>query len=317
MGTSRGATCCVVFPCFSSMLGIVLHVPLDLEADGCGLPSRKNSNGSRHCCRFSLATWPLVAVGLCYRCVGWNTWGLRSYALLCAIQWTRQRQVAVQNGGDFLLKSLSALDVLQRASMSGTCRKPAGLESRTHEICRVDLHPSLVGDMQEKFHAMPHDRAVFGNEPSSKHRPKSAWCVLFGGVWRKPLGVLWREGKTNVMGLRHACRSSECLGKRLGCSHMAITVLKNLNRTCLQIFVSSLLSPSPSLSADRSRMKVTRPTSHLVQSVTVQECTLMLQHLTRSCLPPSLPKPREFPLKKSAISKAIARPLLRWRCRPE
>ena len=30
-----------------------------------------------------------------------------------------------------------------------------------HEICRVDLHPSLVGDTQEKFHAMPDDRAVF------------------------------------------------------------------------------------------------------------------------------------------------------------
>ena len=96
------------------------------------------------------------------------------------IQWIRQRQVAVQKGGDFLLKSLSALDVRLWPSMSGKCRKPAwlGVED-IHEICRVDLRPSLVGDTQEKFHAMPDDRAVFENVPSSTQQPKSAWCVLF------------------------------------------------------------------------------------------------------------------------------------------
>ena len=31
----------------------------------------------------------------------------------------------------------------------------------THEICLVDLHPSLVGDTQAKFHAMLDDHAVF------------------------------------------------------------------------------------------------------------------------------------------------------------
>ena len=39
---------------------------------------------------------------------------------------------------DFLLKSLSALDVRLSASMNGKCRKVEDI----HEICRVDLHPS-------------------------------------------------------------------------------------------------------------------------------------------------------------------------------
>ena len=64
-----------------------------------------------------------------------------------------------------------------------------------HEVCRVDLHTSLVGDMRENFHATPDDRAVFEIVPSSILQPKSAWCVLFGGVWRKPLDILRGEGK--------------------------------------------------------------------------------------------------------------------------
>ena len=83
------------------------------------------------------------------------------------------------------------------------------------EACRVDLNPSLVGDMRGSFHAMPVDRAVFENVLSIVLQPKSAWCVLFGGVWRKPLEILRGEGKACVMGLRHACRSTECLGNRL------------------------------------------------------------------------------------------------------
>ena len=64
------------------------------------------------------------------------------------IQWMRQRQVAVQNVGDFLHSS-SALDV--RCWTSGKCRNSwLGVED-THEICRVDLHPSLVEDVQEEF----------------------------------------------------------------------------------------------------------------------------------------------------------------------
>ena len=34
---------------------------------------------------------------------------------------------------------------------------------------------------------MPDDRAVFENVPSTILQPKSARCVLLGGVWRKPL----------------------------------------------------------------------------------------------------------------------------------
>ena len=37
---------------------------------------------------------------------------------------------------------------------------------------------------------MPDDRAVFENVPSSIQQPKSACCVPFGGVWRKPLDIL-------------------------------------------------------------------------------------------------------------------------------
>ena len=53
---------------------------------------------------------------------------------------------------------------------------------------RVDLHPSLVGDMQEDFHTMPDDRAVFENVPSTILQPKSAWCLEV--FWRKPLEIL-------------------------------------------------------------------------------------------------------------------------------
>ena len=81
------------------------------------------------------------------------------------------------------------------------------------EAGRVDLHPRWVGDMRESFHAMPDDRAVFENIPSTILQPKSAWCILFGGVWRKPLEILRGEGKAYVMGLRHACRSTESLRK--------------------------------------------------------------------------------------------------------
>ena len=76
------------------------------------------------------------------------------------------------------------------------------------EASRVDLHPSLNGDTREGFHAVPDDRAVFEHVPSATLQPKSAWCVLFGGVWRKPLEILRGEGKAYVMGLRHACLST-------------------------------------------------------------------------------------------------------------
>ena len=74
--------------------------------------------------------------------------------------------------------------------------------------------------------------------------------------------------------------------------------------------VSSLLPRSPSLSAEGLRQKITRPTSHLVRSATVQTCITMLtnagrlqrsQPLTRSYLPSSQPKPHELPVKKRKL----------------
>ena len=120
------------------------------------------------------------------------------------------------------------------------------------------------------------------------------------------------------MGLRHACRSTEILGKRLLflLDNMAYWVLETA-ATALQIStthvassVSYLLQRSPSLSADGLCQKITRRMSHLVQSVTVQFCISMLinvgrlqwgQPLTRSCLPSSLPNPRELPVKKRKL----------------
>ena len=50
-----------------------------------------------------------------------------------------------------------------------------------HEVCRVDLHPSLVGDMRENFHAMPDDRAVFENCAINF---STAQVCLVRPVWR-------------------------------------------------------------------------------------------------------------------------------------
>ena len=143
----------------------------------------------------------------------------------------------------------------------------------------VDLHPSLAGDMRESFHTTP---VVFENVPSTILQPKSAWCVLFGGVLRKPLEILQGEGKAYVMGLRHACRSTECLGKRLLLllNNMALVLgaskgrgsTPNLNHTCREVCVISLATftipvcrwiASESNPADEpSRSKRYRPRMH-------------------------------------------------------
>ena len=70
-----------------------------------------------------------------------------------------------------------------------------------HEENRVDLHHSLVGGMHESFQSMPLDRAAFENVPSTIVRPNSAWNVLSGGVCRKPLEILPREGKSLCHGV--------------------------------------------------------------------------------------------------------------------
>ena len=50
------------------------------------------------------------------------------------------------------------------------------------EDSRVDLHPTLVGDMREGFHAMPDDRAVFeSHRPSYSPSLPGAPCLeVFG-----------------------------------------------------------------------------------------------------------------------------------------
>ena len=85
----------------------------------------------------------------------------------------RRRQRAVQNGGGFRRKNPPALD--DQPNLSWKLKKGSwlGVED-IREDGRVDLHPSLVGDMRVSFHAMPDDRAVFENVPSTILQPKSA-----------------------------------------------------------------------------------------------------------------------------------------------
>ena len=129
---------------------------------------------------------------------------------------------------------------------------------------------------------MPDDRAVFENVPSAVLQPKSAWCVLFGGVWRKPLEILRGEGKAYVMGLRHAGRSTESLGKwfLFLLDNMALVLgaskgrssAPSLNHTCREICVISLATftvpvcrwiASETYPADEpSRSKRYRPRMH-------------------------------------------------------
>ena len=77
-----------------------------------------------------------------------------------------------------------------------------------HEVNRVDLHPSLVGDMQENFQAMSDDRAVFENVPSTvlQHQSACASCLEVCG------GNHWKSCGERVTGLRHVCPSAESPG---------------------------------------------------------------------------------------------------------
>ena len=85
-----------------------------------------------------------------------------------------RRQAAVRSGGGFLRRKLSALDDQPWSNMN-SAKKASWLGVKDiHEVNRVDLHPSLVGDMQENFQAMSDDRAVFENVPSTVLQPKSA-----------------------------------------------------------------------------------------------------------------------------------------------
>ena len=184
------------------------------------------------------------------------------------------------------------------------------------EASRVDLHPSLVGDLRRRFRATPDDRAVFENVPSTILQAKSAWCVLFGGVWRKPLEILRGEGKAYVIGLRHACWPAECLVKQLLflLDIMALVLgaskgrggTPNLNHTFREvcvIFLAMFTIPvcsgiaSESNPADEpSSSKRYRPRMHS----DVGQCGTDASESTPD-LPSSLPKPRELPVKKRKL----------------
>ena len=166
-------------------------------------------------------------------------------------QWMWQRQAAVQNGGGFLRKNLSALDDQLWSNMSGKVQKASwlGVED-IHEDCRVDLHSSLVGDMRDNFHAMPDDRAVF---------------VMLVGLLKA-----WGNGSCSCWTTWHW---SWVLQRA--------AVVLQVSTTLVARSVASLLPRSPSLSSDGSRLRLIGSTSHLVQSVTVEECIPMLINVGR------------------------------------
>ena len=238
----------------------------------------------------------LIAVGLCHRCLGWSTWGYggtrrwcdpvdAAAAGSCAERWRFSAE-------EFISARRSALVEHERKVQKASW---LGVEDM-HEVCRVDLHPSSAGDTRENFYAVPDDRAVFEYVPSTIPQPKSAWCVLFGGVWRRPLKILRERAKllswdcVMLVGLLQAWGNGYC-----SCwTHVALVLgaskgrrsAPSLNHTCREICVISLatftitvcrwIASETNLSDGPSR-----------QSVTVQECVLMF-----------LPKQRELPLKK-------------------
>ena len=150
MGTPRGAACCVVLSCLSSMLSFVLHAPLD--------PKRPVT-----ACRWAripmdrvIAATSLAILPVRGRCVyatdiSGGTHGRYLFtrrlcdpvdtatAGSCAERWRSSAE-------DFISARRSAL-----GELNGKCRKPAGLESKTHmflscEMCRHPYYnPSLPG----------------------------------------------------------------------------------------------------------------------------------------------------------------------------
>ena len=177
---------------------------------------------------------------------------------------------------------------------------------------------------------MPVDRAVFENVPPTILQPKYAWCVLFGGVWRKPVEILRGEGKARVMlvGPLSVCGNGHrsCWTTRpwYWVLQRAAVVLQTSN-TLLARSVSSLLPRSPTLSADGSRLKVIPPTSHLVQCYRPRMHSDVDQCGTAASA--STPDSELFTVlsaeavrvagEEAQNSKAFAGTLPRWRCRPE
>ena len=155
------------------------------------------------------------------------------------------------------------------------CKKASWLGVKDiHEVNLVDLHPSLVGDMQENFQAMSDDRAVFENVPSTVLQPKSACasCLeVCGGNHWKSCG---ERVCVMLVGLLKAWGNGYC---SCWTTWYWFSVLQSaevelqISTTLVARSVSSLLLRSPFLSA-----KIIWWMSHLVQSVTVQSRTLIL-----------------------------------------
>ena len=124
------------------------------------------------------------------------------------------------------------------------------------------------------------------------------------------------------MGLRHACRSRESLGKRLlflldntalvlGASNCSGSA-PNLNHTCREVCVISLstftipvcrwIASEDNPADEPSRSKRYRPGMH----DDVDQCGTLRrgQPLTRNSLPSSLKKPRELPVKKQRLENS-------------
>ena len=155
---------------------------------------------------------------------------------------------------------------------------------------------------------MPDDHAVFENVPSSILQPKSAWCVLFGCVWRKPL-VYGTASCLSVF-----CKPGETVpvlagqnGIDLGCFKSAAAVPPCLNHTCREVplcrWIASETNP-----AEPPRSMRYRPSIRM--SIQFETSTTGLT-LTQSSLF-SLPKPRELLVKKCNLGslRGSAPPLM-------
>ena len=155
-----------------------------------------------------------------------------------------------------------------------------------HEDNRVDLHPSLLWSMQESLHLIPCVRAVFETVPSIILQPKSAWCVLFGGVWRKSVENL-RGERVKPMSWGCAMLVGPLKAWENGCCSCwttwpwfwvlrRVAVARQTSTPLVAKFVSSLSPRSSSPFADGLRQKRIWPMSHLAPSFTARACTPML-----------------------------------------
>ena len=105
----------------------------------------------------------LVTVGVCCRCLWWGTWGAMQLRVAGVILRMLRRQAVVRRGGGFSAEEL----ISARRSV---------LVANERKVQKAILAWSRGRTRRESCE----------NVPSTILQPKSAWCVLFGGVWRKP-----------------------------------------------------------------------------------------------------------------------------------